>query len=134
MGAAHRMPINRKNSLLHGIVSIVAAATAACAESAPPSASPTGPTAAVRLATVQAVTITPPIATLSVGQTQQYDLHVVLGEGTPPSLGVPYWSSSEPGVVTIEPDGRAIARAAGTAILTASVHGGRGTLEVRVSR
>ncbi len=123
----------RRNRLLHGIVTIVAATAAACSESAPPSASPTGPTSVVPLATVQAVTITPPVATLSVGQTQQYDLHVVLGEGRPPSLGLPYWSSSEPGVLTIEPGGRAMARAAGTAIVTAAVHGGRGTLEVRVA-
>jgi hypothetical protein len=86
----------------------------------------------VQLATVRAVTITPPVATLTVGQSQQYDLQVVLGEGAPPSGGIPYWGSSDPRVLTIEPGGRAIARAAGTVILTASAHGGRGTLEVRV--
>jgi hypothetical protein len=125
--------MNRKNQLLAGIVSIVAAMAAACSESAPPAASPTGPTRVIQLATVQAVTITPPVTTLRVGQTQQYDLQVVLGDGTPPSLGLPYWSSSEPGVLTIEPSGRAVARASGTAILTVAVHGGRGILEVHIS-
>lgn len=125
--------MNRKNQVLPGILSIVAAMAAACSDSARPPASPTGPTQMIQLATVQAVTITPPVTTLGIGQTQQYDLQVVLSEGVPPSLGLPYWSSSEPGVLTIEPGGRAIARATGTAILTAAVHGGRGTLEVRVS-
>jgi len=124
--------MNRKTQLLYGILSIVPMTVAACSDPARPSALPTGPTTVVQLAAVQAVTITPAVETLSVGQTQQYDLQVVLGEGTPPSLGVPYWSSSEPGVLTIEPSGRARARAAGTAVLTAAVHGGRGTLEVRV--
>jgi hypothetical protein len=125
--------MNRKNQVLSGILSIVAAMAAACSDSARPPTSPTGPTQMIQLAAVQAVTITPPVTTLGIGQTQQYDLQVVLSEGAPPSLGLPYWSSSEPGVLTIEPGGRAIARAAGTAILTAAVHGGRGTLEVRVS-
>lgn len=125
--------MNGKPQLLPGILSIVLAMAAACSDSARPAASPTGPTQVIQVATVQAVTITPPVTTLGVGQTQQYDLQVVLSEGPPPSLGLPYWSSSEPGVLTIEPGGRAIARAAGTAILTAAVHGGRGTLEVRVS-
>jgi len=125
--------VNRKNQVLPAVLTILAVVAGACSESAPPAASPTGPTQTIQLATVQAVTISPQARTLSVGQTQQYWLHVVLGEGAPPSLGPPYWRSSDPGVLTIEPDGRAIARAAGTAILTATVHGGLGTLEVHVS-
>jgi hypothetical protein len=124
--------MKRKNQLLRGIVSIVAMTAAACSDSTRPLASPTEPTTLVQTAALQAVTITPAVETLSVGQTQQYELEVILGEGPPPSLGPPYWSSSETGVLTIEHNGRAIARAAGTAVLTATVHGGRGTHEVRV--
>jgi hypothetical protein len=124
--------MNRKQNL-PAVAALMAAMTAACSDSASQTPTPTEPSRAIQLAIVQAVTITPRVAALRTGQTQQYDLHVVLGEGPPPSLGVPYWSTSDPSVVTIDPSGRALARTAGTAILTATVHGGQGTLEVRVS-
>ena len=43
------------------------------------------------------------------------------------------WTSSNPDVATIDPAGTVIARAAGTALLTATVHGASATLTVSVS-
>jgi hypothetical protein len=82
---------------------------------------------------VEAVRITPAVTALRIGESQQYDLQVVLGDGIPPSIGPPRWTSSQPGVLSLALDGRAIALAAGTALLSVDVRGGRGLLQVQVT-
>jgi uncharacterized protein YjdB len=122
----------REHRLLMGVATIVAAMATGCADSVSP-ASPAAPSTIAQVATVEAVTIAPEIRTLRVGQSQQYDLHVVLTDGTPPSVGLPSWASSQPSVLSIEPSGRATAHATGTAIVSVDVKGGRGLLEIIVS-
>ena len=115
-----------------GALSVVVCLTTACSNPASPPASPLAPST-TPLATVEAVRITPATTELRVGQSQRYDLQVVLGDGIPPSVGIPRWTSSQPRVLALAPDGRATALAVGTAVLSVQVHGGRGLLEVQVT-
>jgi hypothetical protein len=73
------------------------------------------------------VPISPQARTQGVGQTQ-----LALNEGARRPWAA-YWSSSEPGDLTIERDGRASARPAGTAMLAATVDGGLATPDVPAS-
>ena len=120
---------NRRTSLRSLIV--IALLTAGCSDQATPPVSPLAPSASP-LATVQAVRITPAITTLRVGESQQFELLVVLSDGIPPSIGLPRWASSQPGLLSLTSDGRAVAVAAGIAVLSVDVNGGRGLLEVHV--
>jgi hypothetical protein len=97
--------------------------TAAWAGCSDVNTTPTAPTVRqppqrVALAPVLSSQILPAVESMRIGETLSFSVKVELGEGPPPSSGgFPRWSSSNPGVISIDFNGKATAVGKGTATI-----------------
>src|SRR2546427_2758396 len=82
---------------------------------------------------VAAVTVTPPTATIGVGQTAQYLAITRDAFGNPLGGRTVTWSSSNPAVATVNGAGQATGVAVGAATLTATSEGKSGTAAITVA-
>ena len=82
---------------------------------------------------VAAVTVTPPTATIGVGQTAQYAAITRDAFGNPLGGRTVTWSSSNPAVATVNGAGQATGVAVGAATITATSEGKSGTAAITVS-
>src|SRR2546428_5908571 len=82
---------------------------------------------------VAAVTVTPPTATIGVGQTAQYLAITRDAFGNPLGGRTVTWSSSNPAVATVNGTGPVTGVAAGAATLTATSEGKSGTAAITVA-
>src|SRR3989441_144524 len=82
---------------------------------------------------VAAVTVTPPTATIGVGQTAQYLAITRDAFGNPLGGRTVTWSSSNPAVATVNGTGQATGVAVGAATLTATSEGKSGTAAITVT-
>src|SRR5438046_1012384 len=82
---------------------------------------------------VAAVTVTPPTATIGVGQTAQYAAITRDAFGNPLGGRTVTWSSSNPAVATVNGAGQATGVAVGAATLTATSEGKSGTAAITVT-
>src|SRR5205823_4330898 len=105
--------------------------TALAAGSATITATSEGKSAAsavtVTLVPVASVTISPPSATITVGATQQLSAVTKDAAGNTLNGRVVTWSSSAPGIATVNGSGLVSAVAAGSATITATSEGQTGT-------
>jgi uncharacterized protein YjdB len=70
------------------------------------------------LAPVLSVQISPPVESMRIGETLSFSARAALGDGVPPSAGgLPRWSSTNPGVITIDFSGNATAIEKGSATI-----------------
>ena len=81
---------------------------------------------------VAAVTVTPPTATIGVGQTAQYAAITRDAFGNPLGGRTVTWSSSNPAVATVNGTGQATGVAVGAATITATSEGKSGTAAITV--
>src|SRR5439155_1379813 len=81
---------------------------------------------------VASVAVTPPTASVRVGQTAQLTATPQDGSGSPLAGRVVTWVSSAAGIATVSPSGLVTGVAAGTATLTATSEGKSGTAAVTV--
>src|SRR6266487_2162336 len=81
---------------------------------------------------VAAVTVTPPTATIGVGQTAQYLAITRDAFGNPLGGRTVTWSSSNPAVATVNGAGQATGAAVGAATITATSEGKSGTAAITV--
>ncbi len=81
---------------------------------------------------VAAVTVTPPTATIGVGQTAQYAAITRDAFGNPLGGRTVTWSSSNPAVATVNGTGQATGAAVGAATITATSEGKSGTAAITV--
>src|SRR5213596_1543172 len=82
---------------------------------------------------VASVSVTPATATIGVGQTAQYAAITRDAFGTPLGGRTVTWSSSNPGVATVNGAGQATGVAVGAATLTATSEGKSGTAAILVT-
>ena len=84
---------------------------------------------------VASMTITPDVATVQTGGTQQLSASLFSANGTPLSTvgRTILWSTSAAGVATVNTSGRVTGVAAGTAVITASSEGVTATASITVS-
>jgi uncharacterized protein YjdB len=82
---------------------------------------------------VASVTVSPPSATVEVGQTAQLTATPKDASGTPLTGRVVTWSSSDSGVARVSATGLVTGRAAGSATITATSEGKTGTSAVAVT-
>ena len=82
---------------------------------------------------VASVAVTPPTASVRVGQTVQLTATPQDGSGSPLAGRVVTWVSSAAGIATVSPSGLVTGVAAGTATLTATSEGKSGTATVTVT-
>ncbi len=82
---------------------------------------------------VASVSVTPPTATIGVGQTAQYAAITRDAFGNPLGGRTVTWSSSNPGVATVNGAGQATGVAVGAATLTATSEGKSGTAAITVT-
>src|SRR5437667_67697 len=82
---------------------------------------------------VASVSVTPATATIGVGQTAQYAAITRDAFGNPLGGRTVTWSSSNPGVATVNGAGQATGVAAGSATITATSEGQGGTATITVS-
>src|SRR5690606_22336707 len=78
------------------------------------------------------VEVSPPGATLLVGETQQFEARALASDGSELAGRPVSWSSSDTVIVEITSTGLATARAAGTATIRATIEGRVGTAAVAV--
>ncbi|MGH7505997.1 MAG: Ig-like domain-containing protein, partial [Longimicrobiales bacterium] len=87
----------------------------------------------VRLPAVASVTVSPASASLNAGDAQAFVATAHAADGTVLTGRPVTWTSSDPAVVTVDAQGSALAIAAGTATITATVEGVAGQAAVTVS-
>lgn len=75
------------------------------------------------LAPVLSVQVVPLVDRMRVGETVSFSINVELGEGVPPSGPMPFWSSSNPDVITIDGSGKATAIRRGNATIELTFKG-----------
>jgi uncharacterized protein YjdB len=75
------------------------------------------PTGADGIAHVRSLTIAPTDSHMKVGESLHLSMSVEMGPGAIPPLPSPLWSSTNPGVVTVDLGGVATARTIGDAIV-----------------
>jgi uncharacterized protein YjdB len=86
------------------------------------------------LAPVLSAQISPPVETMKIGETLLFSLKLELGEGVPPSgAPIPWWSSTDSTVISIDPNGRATAIAKGSATIEVVGKAGRLTRNIHVT-
>src|SRR5690242_21039179 len=117
-----------RQSVLGSLCCSILAISAACSDAANPVLSLDGP---VALQPVTSVVVTPSQATLPIGSSVSMKLSMGKANGQP-VMGAVRWTSSDTTVATVSASGEVVARAAGDAVIMASVGAAHAVATVEV--